>query len=394
MNVENIKNCFGCGLCAVVCAKKVIDIQLSIDGFYEPVFVNPDACTNCGLCVDVCSYQDTELALTERTITSYGAWSNDTEVRGKCSSGGVAFELGRLLLSKGYKVLGVKYDPNKEIVLHYIAENERELEASIGSKYIQSYTLDAFKQIDRKSKYLVTGSPCQIDSFRRYIKKLCCEDNFVLMDFFCHGVPSMLMWNKYLADMKAKHGIIDNIVWRNKKTGWHDSWSMNAYVGDKELQASLFSKGDAFYRLFLGDGCLGCACYDKCKFKYDQSSADIRIDDAWGTYYSKNEKGVNAVVTFTNKGESLLHECNVELDSQPFSVIAESQMKKPPLRIRENESLMATLKDVNAPLSDAIALMDKHDAHERLLYKVDFFIHPLKTVSRIIYRIKMMLGKV
>lgn len=394
MNVVSIENCFGCGLCATVCSKKVIEIRLNKNGFYAPVFVKPSACVDCGLCVSVCSYLDKELSLKEHKITSYGAWSKDTEIRRKCSSGGVAFELGRLLLRKGYKVIGVKYDKEKEIAVHYIAETEDELQESIGSKYIQSYTLDAFNQIDRNHRYLVTGSPCQIDSFRRFIRKFNCEENFVLMDFFCHGVPSMYMWKKYMAQMRSKFGLIDKVTWRDKKTGWHDSWSINAYNGDKELWSSLFSKGDAFYRLFLGDGCLGCACYDRCKFKYDQSSADIRIGDAWGTQYAKDEKGVNAVVAFTQKGDKLLHECDIELDVQPFEVIAESQMKKCPARIKEYDALMESLRNENSPLVDAIALMDKHDAHARLMYKLDFFIHPLKTLKRINYRIKMILGRV
>ena len=94
MNVSNIHNCFGCGLCATVCAQKIIEIQLNENGFYEPVFVNSNLCTDCGLCVDVCSYQDDKLASENKVIRSYGAWSRNADVRKKCSSGGVAFELG------------------------------------------------------------------------------------------------------------------------------------------------------------------------------------------------------------------------------------------------------------------------------------------------------------
>ena len=98
---------------------------------------------------------------------------------------------------------------------------------SIGSKYIQSYTEEAFKRIKRKEqKYLITGTPCQIDSFRRYIQRFHCEDNFVLLDFFCHGVPSMLLWKKYTEWAEKKVGKITYASWRNKWTGWHDSWAM------------------------------------------------------------------------------------------------------------------------------------------------------------------------
>lgn len=390
MNVSNTHNCFGCGVCATVCARDVIEIQLNKDGFYEPVFVNSKACTDCGLCVDVCSYQDKKLALPNTYLKSYGAWSRDASVRRKCSSGGVAFELGKFLISKGYKVCAVKYDATRELALHYIASNENELEESIGSKYIQSYTVGAFKAINRKEKYLVIGSPCQIDSFRRYICKFKVEENFVLIDFFCHGVPSMFMWKKYLTEIKEKYNNVYKVVWRDKATGWHDSWSMNIYSTDnKLLLTSLFSKGDAFYRLFLGDGCLGYACYDRCKFKYKNSSADIRIGDAWGTFYKDNELGVNSVVSFTERGDNVLKNSNIELQELPFDIVAESQMKKDPQRIKEYDELMTSLRDFEQPLLNAMKIMDKHDVYVRLMYKINLIIHPFQTFKRISRRISI-----
>lgn len=108
----------------------------------------------------------------------------------KCSSGGVGFEISKILLEQGYKICGVRYNPTLNRAEHYISVSKEELVQSAGSKYIQSYTVDGFRSIDRKEKYLVVGTPCQIDSFRRYIRKNHIEENFILMDFFCHGVPS------------------------------------------------------------------------------------------------------------------------------------------------------------------------------------------------------------
>lgn len=227
MNISHIQNCYGCGVCATVCGQKIIDIILNEDGFYEPRISKPEKCTDCGLCLNVCSYSHDDLALKNPVIKSYGAWSKDNAVRRKCSSGGVGFELGRYLIEQGYKVCGVRYDATKERAEHYIATNIEELVQSIGSKYIQSYTVDGFKAIDRKQKYLVTGTPCQIDSFRRYIQKFKKEDNFILMDFFCHGVPSMLVWKKYCRWAETKVGKLTYVSWRNKFTGWHDSWAMS-----------------------------------------------------------------------------------------------------------------------------------------------------------------------
>lgn len=233
---------------------------------------------------------------------------------------------------------------------------------SAGSKYIQSYTVDGFKAINRKEKYLVTGTPCQIDSFRRYIQRFHCEDNFVLLDFFCHGVPSMLAWKKYIDWAEKQVGKITYASWRNKWTGWHDSWAMgidgekhgekidwhDSYSmlirEKKSFLESRRSQGDMFYQLFLGNYCLGKQCYEHCKYKYKQSSADIRIGDLWGKTYIDNEDGVSGAVAFTEKGNNILKQCNCELVEHTFNVVAEGQMKSHPKKPEIYERLLQLLR--------------------------------------------------
>lgn len=349
MNIGTVKHCYGCGVCATVCPQDIIEISLDTSGFYKPIILNSSLCTGCGLCYEVCSYLHKELSLQSPDMHSCAAWSREKSVQQICSSGGVGFEVGRALINKGYKVCGVRYNAEANRAEHYVASTVEELIPSIGSKYIQSYTVDGFKAIDRKGKYLVTGTPCQIDSFRRYIRKFKKEENFVLMDFFCHGVPSMLMWNKYIKEVENTNGKITYVSWRNKFTGWHDSYTMTIdseecdeknggsnssnllIMKKKGKYNSRLSQGDIFYRLFMSDTCLGKACYEKCKFKYDRSSADIRIGDLWGKMYQQNEDGVNAAVAFTQKGWELLHECNLEIVEHSFDVVAEGQMKEMPV---------------------------------------------------------------
>ena len=332
-NINEIKDCYGCGVCATVCGKKIIGIGLNKEGFYEPRVIDPDRCVGCGLCLDVCSFLQEEPSLRRTEIHSYAAWSKDTVIRRKCSSGGVGFELGRTLIEEDYKVCGVRYDAARARAEHYIATTVKELIPSIGSKYIQSYTVDGFKAINRKEKYLVTGTPCQIDSFRRYIRKFNVEDNFVLMDFFCHGVPSMHLWQKYLQEVEKLTGNVTYVSWRNKLTAWHDSYDL-LIRGEKSFYNSRLSQGDRFYRFFLSDACLGKACYERCKYKYDRSAADIRIGDLWGNTYKSNEDGVSAAVAFTEKGNKILCSCGCELIEHPFNVVAEGQMKECPRRPR------------------------------------------------------------
>lgn len=343
-SVKEIDNCYGCGVCATICARHAVKIELNNRGFYIP-YVNETICTNCGLCVDVCAFAHESLALSNNYLNGYGGWSNDSNVRIRCSSGGVGYELGKYLLLNGYKVCAVKYNATKQRAEHYIATNEKELMYSVGSKYIQSYTVDGFKQINKKEKYLVTGTPCQIDSFRRYIRKFNVEDNFILMDFFCHSVPSLLAWKKYLQIVEKETGPTVYASWRNKFTGWHDSWAIavdgtltsdnlkhiNHYdiysTEEKHQYNSRWSQGDIFYKLFLGDYCCNPACVKNCKYKYDKSSADIRIGDFWGKTYSQNEDGVSAIVAYTEIGDDILKKLDCTLVEHPFEVVAEGQMK-------------------------------------------------------------------
>lgn len=302
----------------------------------------------CGLCREVCAFCYDEVAVAHKPLVSYGAWSKEEGVRQVCASGGVGFEIGRSLIQQDYKVVAVKYNVAKQRAEHYVASTIEELIPSMGSKYIQSYTLPGFKAINRKQKYVVTGTPCQIDSFRRYIQKFRCEENFILMDFFCHGIPSKFVWDKYINEYKHELGEIDYVAWRNKLNGWHDSWAMvidskkehgeiidwhdsyNMLIREKKGYVnSRCTQGDTFYSMFLGNNCLGKACYKNCKYKFDHSSADIRIGDMWGNTYKENEKGVTACVVFSEKGKKILEASNCHLEEFPFNQVAEGQIKAP-----------------------------------------------------------------
>lgn len=159
-NISDIQSCYGCGVCAVACGKKIISIHLNGDGFYEPYITDESRCTGCGICREVCSYCHDTTALQANPKASFGAWSKEESVRRVCSSGGVGFEIGRYLISQGYKAVAVRYDTGRNRAEHYVASTVEDFLPSMGSKYIQSYTLDGFRAIDRKQKYLVTGTPC------------------------------------------------------------------------------------------------------------------------------------------------------------------------------------------------------------------------------------------
>ncbi len=333
-NISNIKNCYGCGVCSIICPQNIIRIELNSNGFYEPILFTKDKCTHCGLCLSVCAYSHHELAIeNNEKPEGYAAWSNDEDNRFRCSSGGIGFELGKSLIKQGFNACGVRYNIKKQKAEHFITDNIKDYQESIGSKYIQSYTFDAFSSFKKNEKYFVTGTPCQIDSMRRMIRLRKIEDNFILMDFFCHGVPSILMWKKYLKDIENKIGPLTAISWRNKQTGWNDSYAITAKSNESEERYfSRLRQGDLFYKMFLSDSCLGEACYSHCKYKGTASSADIRIGDLWSPTYKDDENGVSGVVAITPKGKQVINSIKKEIILIPkeLSIVTEGQMLKSP----------------------------------------------------------------
>ena len=208
----------------------------------------------------------------------------------------------------------------------------------------------------------------------------------------------MWLWQKYVNEVEKTTGKVTYASWRNKFTGWHDSWAMsmdgektgekvdwhdsyNMLIREKKgFYNSRLSQGDPFYRLFLSDSCLGKACYDKCKFKYDHSSADIRIGDMWGKTYQNNEDGVSAAIAFTSKGDEVLHQCNCTLVEHPFEVVAEGQMKKCPSRNKENALVMNLISHNNIKILDIIKTLNIY--RKKRKYK-NYLKHPSSLFRKI-----------
>lgn len=314
MNVANVHDCFGCGLCATVCGKSAIRIVLNSKGFYEPQ-TDLDKCVDCGLCVKVCGFLNEDNEAVHEKPSFYAGWSNDKDIRKRSTSGGVAYEIALALVNKGYIFCGARYNVEKARVEHYITGETDELWESQGSKYIQSYTLDAFKAIGRDNKYMVVGTPCQIDSLRRYIQLRKIEKNFILIDFFCHSVPSMLLWSYYKKRIELQVGEIRGVRWRSKSNDWeysigsdvdwHDSYNM-VVKGEKGVVHSSHAEHDLFHDCFIFNLSCSPACVRNCRFKQLKSSADIRIGDFWGEEFINDKYGVNSVIALTSLGNGVL----------------------------------------------------------------------------------------
>lgn len=299
--------CTGCGACAIVCPSDAISIRLDNEGFLC-AYVNEERCIKCGRCIGVCLKFGTAKETPELTGGQlFSAKSSSQSTVKSCTSGGIAHELTAHAISCGMPVAGVVYDFATDTAKTVIAKIGSEAEKFKGSKYLQSHTLPSFQSLvemakkDKDKQYLVFGTPCQIYGLSKALELNKIRDRFVLVDLFCHGVPSNMVWQSFLAASKRKLKIqdIDKVAFRDKSFGWHN-FVITITSGEQMLKQP--SERSHFYYAFFDNILLGAACFD-CPVRQKFSAADLRLGDFWGKKFQNTEEGISAVLIFTKKGE-------------------------------------------------------------------------------------------
>lgn len=312
---ETSLNCTGCGACSAVCPVGAININLNKEGFLSPE-IN-EKCIHCSLCQQVCyKFVDTGNmpVVTDKSV--YGCHSVDSHVHRTTTSGGFAYELSRWGIEHGYKIFGTIYDYYTDMAKCIIVDNVEDLELLKGSKYIQSNTEAALKTIlaDAKEnpthKYICIGTPCQIFGLRKLIDLKRLSNDIILVDLFCHGVPSYLVWKPYVRDLRNRLGNIEKVEFRYKGNGWHQ-YSIRVEGKNDSYTSSAYS--DIFYRYFFDNVVLNSSCFD-CSLRKQHSAADLRLGDFLGQAYEHREDGISAVLPLTKKGSDIidmLHEAKI-----------------------------------------------------------------------------------
>ena len=316
MPEHNINNdsqyefCTSCQMCAAVCNKQAITIALDSDGFYRPV-IDEALCVDCGLCVKVCVKYDNNITSTKNEelsgISLFAASAKDDDIVAKTTSGGIADLLAKQLIAEGYKVIGVVYNPQTNRAEGRIARNTKETDAFRGSKYIQSYNLDAFREFVKsckKEKVAVFGLPCQIYAAHKLLERFDCRDNSILIDLYCHGCPSMLIWDKVSDQIKKRTGAdhYNMVNWRSKLKGWGQFVLETHGTNGSQYHSEPLS--NEFFDFFFSNQLLNDAC-NECKLRSTLAYCDIRLGDFWGKDYKKTSRGVSAVSVVTERGLKL-----------------------------------------------------------------------------------------
>ena len=328
----NKSQCTGCTACASVCPQQCIRMVEDVEGFTYPKIVNVASCISCGSCERVCpvlSQKEEKGSLTR----AFAALSKNDSLRMESSSGGVFSELSEIVLKSGGIIYGASYDKNGSVE-HIGVDNMENLGKLRGAKYSQSNLKDSFstikKQLDSGINVLFSGTPCQVGGLKAFLKKD--YKNLLCIDFVCHGVPSPLVWKKYVK-YRAKIDNNDNppgyINLRNKESGWTNySYSVEfAYSkGKRYLQKN---NEDLFMNLFINNYILRNSC-SACHFKGYSRVSDITLGDFWGIWDINSEmddnRGTSLVLIHSVKGEELFRAASGNIKSSQVTLEQASMM--------------------------------------------------------------------
>ena len=344
ISITNKQDCCGCHACASVCAKRSITMQEDNEGFLYPV-VDANTCTDCGLCEKVCPVINQDKP--RKPLKVYAAKNRNEEIRRQSSSGGIFTPLAEAVIRDGGVVFGAKFDKDWNVV-HAWTDTIEGIADFRGSKYVQSTIGDTYREarefLKQGRKVLFSGTPCQISGLRKFLRKE--YDNLLIVDVVCHGVPSPLVWRKYLEEtmerLRAERDagkntvssslmdlpVITAISFRDKTHGWKKFGFRLRYAASKAAGNSVsISSNDedstflqpflknVFMKGFLKNLYLRPSCY-ACAARSGKSGSDISIADFWGVqnYYPEfdDDKGIGLVLVNTDKGRRAYEQTNAD----------------------------------------------------------------------------------
>lgn len=302
-------DCVGCEACVQRCPKQCIVMKEDAEGFLYPQ-IDIEKCIDCGLCERVCPV--IHQGEPRKPLVAYAAKNQDESVRLNSSSGGVFSALAEHVIAQGGVVFGARFDKSWNVVHDYV-ETIEGLSAFRGAKYVQSRIGQSFLRAETFLKQgrmvLFSGLPCQITGLKKFLRKD--YDNLITVELFCHGVPSPMVWKRFLEEEVAiPHIRLKSISFRDKVSGWknYSFFYSQEDANGVQLHRMPFAK-NLFMRGFLADLYLRPSCYH-CPAKQFKSGSDLTIGDYWGVKLAHPEldddKGVSAVLVNTDRGVKIL----------------------------------------------------------------------------------------
>lgn len=317
--------CCGCASCYSVCTHQAINMKLDDEGFEYPV-VNQERCVDCGLCQKVCPVIQYDNNATKRSVNNdsqigFAARNKNYEQRLISSSGSIFPPIAEWIIEQGGIVVGVGYDEEFNAV-HKIIDRKEDIKVIQGSKYLQCKADNVtFKHIKTElikgRIVLYSGMACQVEGLKSYLRKD--YENLYTIDLICMGIPSYIVWQKYLKTYFEGENI-KSVNFKEKSIGW-DSFSFRIDTDKRTF------KECGMHNLYLRSMFLSWnmrpSCFN-CPFKHAERLSDFTLADAWGVSKSVPEindnKGLSSVIVHSSKGWKLWNSISERIDYVEVSI--------------------------------------------------------------------------
>lgn len=251
-----------------------------------------------------------------KPIKVIGAKLKNKQKLSESQSGGAFTAIAEYFLNKEGIVYGCGMNSELKAVYKRISSIS-DLKQLKGSKYVQAEMGNALKlvkmDIDAGRLVLFSGTPCYVLAAKNYLKGNKNIRNLYTIDLICHGVPSPLIYQKYLSELEEKAGEkIKTFIFRDKQRGgWNTHIERIVYNSNKEEIRNDYTK------LFYTNLSLRPSC-GKCKFARIERISDFTIGDFWGIqnkypdFIYKN--GVSVIFLNTEQSLNIFSEVENELE--------------------------------------------------------------------------------
>ena len=342
-------------LCENICPTKAIKMKDGYCGYRYPI-VSKDKCIDCNLCNVKCPINLKKVS--NNFMKCYAAHIKDKNELEKCASGGIATSLAKKVIKEEGVVFGVSFSDNFKETSHIKIDRVEDLYLIQGSKYTQSNKDNIYKEVElevNKGKMvLFVGLPCEIAAIDSLMPKGK-RRKLILCELVCHGPTSKKTLQQFVEFLEQKYkSKMSSLNMRFKKEGWEHPYLKAEFEnGDVYIEKLYSTKyGQAFYLLARE------SCY-QCRFKIDNSKADITLGDFWGLpdnneIYDKN--GVSICICHTERGVQMLFSLKDILKEEVELVDA----------IKDNEDVVNPRK-LNAARIKFSKLFNKHSLSQSLL---------------------------
>lgn len=382
-------NCSGCRACEQICPVDAISMTRDRDGFIIPL-VNTDKCINCSKCNCVCMYEtENNVRIFHRSLSAFIAWDNSVELRTQSTSGGLFSVIARYIINNGGVVYGCAWTTDLSVSHIRVADSDG-LNALKKSKYIESDTSKTFSEVKKDLELglcvLYSGTPCQIAGLKFFLGKE--YENLYTVDLVCEGVPSQLIFKKYVKYIETKEkSKVVKFTFRDYSEKKQSSCITYELSNSKKISERLGLS--FFFRLFYSLKINRLSCYE-CLYSKAQRTGDFTLSDFWGiedTYpeLKKERKlGINMVLCNTTKALDLFDSIKLNIWYRPVSI---ERAIESDIRLRGAISKPDVRDVIYEELhNEGFSYIGKKYCHsiKRSLYKIapDFLINSIKKIIR------------